>query len=240
MIGLEPYIICGAPGGGTSYFTKFLRYNGFYAGKSIEDGRNDKEHKGYIRAKKWHESILIAKFLTAPLSLFIGVFHDMVVDPKVEPSYYRSRRKLINSYSKKFWLDLIEDNKKDLHLLFNDEFELQNGPYGWKDPRNVYLLPLWRIIFPKGKILTVERKINPNPSSFGTEGKNFAKHANNEDFRKLFYGHKDDFRFQFEDFDNVNKVNELLNFVGLKTLTQAELTEILKDTEFDYSKIGKG
>ena len=43
---LKPIIILGAPGGGTSYFTKFLRRCNFYAGKSIEDGRGKVNHIG--------------------------------------------------------------------------------------------------------------------------------------------------------------------------------------------------
>ncbi len=32
-----------------------------------------------------------------------------------------------------------------------------NGPWGWKDPRNTYTLPLWLKVFPQAKIISVYR-----------------------------------------------------------------------------------
>jgi len=55
----------------------------------------------------------------------------------------------------------------------------------------------------------------------------------------LYYSHYDDFRFQFEDFDKVDKVNKLLSFLKLKTLDESTLRVQLKELKFMYSKIGK-
>ena len=236
---LEPIIICGAPGGGTSYFTKFLRRCNFYAGKSIEDGRGDVNHIGWLGARKWHESVTISKLVTKPISEHIGISHDAIVNPDIDSHYYTSVREKLNKISPTVWENTVKENLKDLRVIFNEEFNVRNVPYGWKDPRNVYLLPFWKMLFPKCKILTVERSINPNPTRMGTEGLNFSKFCNDEAFRDLFYSHNDDFRFQFENFDNLDKVNELLTFVGLENLTYAEHRVVLKDTKFQFSKIGK-
>ena len=236
---LEPYIICGAPGGGTSYFTKFLRRCNFYAGKSIEEGRGDVKHIGWLGHRKWHESVTISKMVTKPIVNQIGISHDKLVDPSIGPQYYSTVKKIIDNISPDFWQNIINDNLKELRLIFNNEFDVRNVPYGWKDPRNVYLLPFWKMLFPKTKVVTVERKMNPDPTRMGTEGQNFTKFTDNKDFRELYYSHQDDFRFQFEDFDNVDKVNELLNFVGLEILEDYELRAVLKDTKFQFSKIGK-
>ena len=32
-----------------------------------------------------------------------------------------------------------------------------NGPWGWKDPRNTFTLPLWLKIFPNAKVVSIER-----------------------------------------------------------------------------------
>ena len=93
------------------------------------------------------------------------------------------------------------------------------------------------MLFPHAKYLTVVRYRNIQPSRMGTEGQNFAVHAGDEDFRDLFYNHEDDFRFIFENFASLDKVNELLTWMGYENLTQGELTAVLKDTKFQYSKI---
>ncbi len=236
---LEPIIICGAPGGGTSYFTKFLRRCNFYAGKSIEEGRGDVKHIGWLGARKWHESVNISKMVTKPIVESIGIDHNKVVDPYYDTRYYAAVKKVIDSVTPSTWQATIDENIDNLKIIFDNEFPVRNVAYGWKDPRNVYLLPFWRMLFPKARILTVERRINPNPTRMGTEGVNFSKDTDNEDFRELFYSHYDDFRFQFEEFDNVDKVNDLLSFLNFENITQAELKAVLKDTKFQYSKIGK-
>ena len=239
MINLKPFIICGAPGGGTSFFSKFLRANTFYAGESIEVGRANIDHIGWLERAKWHESVLISKGVTKPIVEYIGISHDTLVSPAIGPEKYKHTKELLNRISPKFWEELAESKKDDLTKIFKQEFPYDGAVYGWKDPRNVYLLPFWKYIFPDAKIVTVERSMNPNPSNIGSEGKNFTEFGNNELFRDLYYSHYDDFRFQFEDFDNVDKVNELLTFFGLKTLTDIKLRAQLKELKFMYSKIGK-
>ena len=234
---LEPIIILGAPGGGTSYFTKFLRRCNFYAGKSIEEGRGKVNHIGWLGARKWHESVTISKQVTKPIVQQMGISHDTIVDPNIGPEYYNQVKKTIDSISSAFYHEIIDTNIKSLRAIFNEEFSVRNVPYGWKDPRNIYLLRFWKMLFPNAKFLTVERYRNIQPSRMGTEGQNFAIHAGQEHFRNLFYSHQDDFRFIFEDFATLDKVNELLTWVGFENLTQGELKAVLKDTKFQYSKI---
>lgn len=237
---LEPYIICGAPGGGTSYFTKFLRRCNFYAGKSIEEGRGNVKHIGWLGHRKWHESVTISKKVTKPIVQALLIDHDKLVNPDIGPLLYKQTKKRLEGVSPNYWEEIVKTNLKKIRLIMNEEFPVRNVPYGWKDPRNVYLLPFWRMLFPKCKILTVERYYNPQPTRMGTEGINFAKHANNLDFRNLYYSHYDDFRFTFEHFTRLEKVNELLSFLKLDLLTESELKAVLKDTKFQYSKIRKG
>lgn len=236
---LEPFIICGAPGGGTSFFTKFLRANAFYAGESIEVGRANIKHLGWLGKAKWHESILLSQAVTKPILKSIGIDHNILVTPTIGPVKYKDAKKILDSIQPGHWEAIAEQNKEDLIQLFKQEFPFDGAVYGWKDPRNVYLLPFWRHILPKAKILTVERNMNPNPSNIGSEGKNFTAWGNEKAFRDLYYSHYDDFRFQFEDFDKVDKVNELLSFLKLKTLDESTLRAQLKELKFMYSKIGK-
>lgn len=239
MINLKPIIICGAPGGGTSFFTKFLRANKFYAGESIEVGRTNVKHIGWLGKSKWHESVLISSAITKPIVEHIGISHNELVSPAIGPEKYKRVKLHLDSISPTYWEEIAISKKEELRKLFHQEFPFNGAVYGWKDPRNVYLLPLWKFLFPDSKIVTVERNMNPNPSNIGSEGKNFTAHGNNEHFRNLYYSHYDDFRFTFEDFDNVEKVNELLTFLGLDILDESTLRAQLKELKFMYSKIGK-
>ena len=230
-------VIVGAPGGGTSFFTKFLRYNGFYAGKSLEEGRENKDHIGYLYRRKWHESIVYANHFCKAIFKQLGVGPD-----RYELLFTERYSEVIDHINKKTEDSLqyfIKDNKAALDKMLNDEFPDRTIPYGFKNPRSFLLLPFIKAAYPTCRILTVERNMNPNPSNQGPEGKGFASNVDNKDFRKRVYGHKDDFRFQFEDFTNVERVNELLNFVGLDLITNDQLKEQLKTLEFDAGKIGK-
>ena len=235
----KPVIICGARGGGTSFFSKFLRANTFYAGESIEVGRADVKHLGYLGKAKWHESKLISEAITKPILQHIGIDHNKLVNPSVGPEKYVEAKKILDSISPSYWENVVKENIKDMTAIFKQEFPYDKAIYGWKDPRNVYLLPFWKYLFPKATFVTVERNMNPNPSNIGSEGKNFTAWGNDNAFRDLYYTHYDDFRFQFEDFDKVDKVNELLSFLKLKTLDDSKLRAQLKELKFMYSKIGK-
>lgn len=235
----KPVIICGAPGGGTSFFSKFLRANTFYAGESIEVGRADVKHLGYLGKAKWHESKLISEAITKPILQHIGIDHNKLVNPSVGPEKYVEAKKILDSISPSYWENVVKENIKDMTAIFKQEFPYDKAIYGWKDPRNVYLLPFWKYLFPKATFVTVERNMNPNPSNIGSEGKNFTAWGNDNAFRNLYYTHYDDFRFQFEEFDKVDKVNELLSFLKLKTLDDSKLRAQLKELKFMYSKIGK-
>ena len=231
-------LILGSPGGGTSYFTKFLRLNGFYAGKSLEDGRDQEDHIGWLYRRKWHESIVYAKEFCTPILKQLGVGqreYEMLFNQN-----FLNVKKMIEKVITQETLNhFIEDNTSSLKKMYDDEFPDKTIPHGFKNPRNFLVLPFLKAAYPDAKVLTVERSVNPNPSKQGPEGKGFARNASKEAYRDFVFGHDDDFRFQFEDFMDVNKVNELLEFVGLNTLTQEQLEEQHKELEFDVKKINK-
>lgn len=228
-------VIVGAPGGGTSFFTKFLRYNGFYAGKSIEDGKFNKDHIGYLYNRKWHESITYSKNFCKYILKSLGV------SPKeYEKLFGSSYQKIIDKISNNTQQALEcfkEDNLDTMTRMYNDEFPDQSIPHGYKNPRNFLILPFIKEAYPFAKILTVQRSKNTNPSKHDPEGRAFSKRIKDSNYVKAVYGHEDDFRFQFEDFMNVDKVNEVLEFVGLGTISVEELHTQLKKLDFDVSKI---
>jgi hypothetical protein len=44
-----------------------------------------------------------------------------------------------------------------LHRYIAGGIKSLNAPWGWKDPRNTFTLPLWLRIFPQAKIVSIER-----------------------------------------------------------------------------------
>lgn len=42
-------------------------------------------------------------------------------------------------------------------FLRSARLEAQSGPWGWKDPRNTFTLPLWLEVFPRARVLNVYR-----------------------------------------------------------------------------------
>lgn len=231
------FVITGSPGGGTSYFTKFLRLNGYYAGKSLEDGKLEENHIGYLYRRKWHESIVFAnkfcKGILEPLGVSQGNYEQLFSNK------FTNLRATLAAKVPGALQYFKEDNQEKVNAMYKDEFPDTSIPHGWKNPRNFMVIPFIKEVFPDAKILTVERSINPAPSNQGPEGKGFAKNASNEAYREFVFGHDDDFRFQFEDFTNLDKVNDLLEFVGLDKLTQEELDEQHKKLDFNVKKIGK-
>lgn len=229
-------IIVGSPGGGTSYFTKFLRLNGFYAGKSLEDGREDENHIGWLYRRKWHESLVFAEEFCNPILKQCGIGwkeYEMLFT-----QMFLHVKKLFDKTVGPDTLDhFIKDNGPALQKMYDQEFPDKTIPHGFKNPRNFLVLPFLKRAYPDAKILTVERSINPSPSNQGPEGKGFARNAHKEAYRELVFGHDDDFRFQFEDFMKIDKVNELLEFVGLPTLTQEQLEVQHEKLDFNVKKI---
>lgn len=235
---INPVIIVGAPGGGTSFFTKFLRAKGLFAGASIEVGRKDHDHLGYLGRRKWHESIAMSNINKQVMDIMDIPTHDEVINGLHTPMLTRLRE-----IDDDWWTEFVELNIDEFLPTLRSEFSFDENdkfPYGWKDPRNVYLLPMWKKIFPNAVVYTVERHMNPIPSDQGPEGKNFTTHGHNKDFRELFYSHEDDYRFQFEDFTNVKEVNKLLKSLNLEIIEdEATLRHQLKELKFQFFKIGE-
>lgn len=75
----------------------------------------------------------------------------------------------------------ILDSPRAMHFLglrrylFTGGISRLNIPWGWKDPRNTFTLPLWRRIFPAAKVLYIERHGVDVAHSLQTRGgDNFA------------------------------------------------------------------
>ena len=136
-----PIIITGMHRSGTSMVTDMLRRLGLYTGWDIEENaeavfflkRNEKLLN--ICGGSWENPSVIKNLLDNPLQ-------RKCIEKKLTQE--------MNSFHFVSFLGL----KKIIGSRYLDQI---NFPWGWKDPRNIYLLPLWLDIFPKAKVIHVCR-----------------------------------------------------------------------------------
>lgn len=132
-------MICGAPGSGTSFATKILRYSGMFAGSDA----------GPIHARKFHESVSFRNANKQILASTIRSPHS--------PKKY-------NQFSAH--ITVLEDRIGELVSSIDIDAILDNYwsgcpehcLWGWKDPRNSANVLLWKTIFPEIRIVIVKKK----------------------------------------------------------------------------------
>jgi len=220
----SPLIITGAPGGGTSYIAKILKYRGLHFGTD----------SGKISSRKPHESITfkdIRNHLCFHTENFTTWFTEEDLIKKIDivrksPSFYSLQFKELLEYKFKiFWGNAS-----------------YNSMWGWKDPMSSITLPIWNNIFPKAKLMIITRsKENLSKNIFDLEGDWFRNKASD---RVLYHYIKPDIsNFSKEDvfychFDNVVKdidsMNEMFSWIGVDTLkNKDEFINILKETGYE-------
>ena len=135
MTPVPPIILIGMHRSGTSMLAGLLARSGVYIGRRL--GRNN-EALFFRRLNRW----LLAQgggSWTRPLG-----FADVLADPEgrtLAADYLRTSLRLPRSAG--FW------GRRALRGW--------DGPWGWKDPRNTFTLPLWLELFPEARVLHVER-----------------------------------------------------------------------------------
>ena len=220
----SPLIITGAPGGGTSYIAKILKYRGLYFGTD----------SGKIFSRKTHESITF-RSIKDQLCFYKGKFvswfaeEDLIKKNEIiskSPYFYSLYfKELLEFKFKNFWGNAS-----------------YNSIWGWKCPSNSITLPIWHNIFPKAKLMIINRsKQTLSKNMVDLEGEWFRNKAsdrvlyhylkpNISSFSKedVFYCHFDDV---VKDMDSMN---EMLSWIGLDTLkNKDEFVNLLKETGYE-------
>jgi hypothetical protein len=136
-----PVIVIGMHRSGTSLVTQTLHSLGLFTGKERDQN---------------HEALFFLKINQRLLSLFGGrwdypapvlnLLENQTLSKTVSDEM---RRALGSGYLAQF---LGRKNARRYRNLQNVDF-----PWGWKDPRNTFTLPLWLNLFPKAKIIHVLR-----------------------------------------------------------------------------------
>ena len=239
----SPIIICGAGGGGTSYVTKLLRYNGLFGGTDA----------GPKKDRKYHESRAMKEINTVSCRLFgfqKGPANHYLKRGNPEKNIIQLTEGFLNNYYREKSIELMTNGNLPLDIAphgfsimkYIDIFwgaEDRNITWGFKDPKNGITLPIWKEIFPNPKLLLIKKEVDSKESKSG-EGKMFREGMT--DFVRgahmipLTLDKKnDDYHIvQFEEVVNDHeKFNELCKWAGLQTLTKEGFLSLLNDTKFE-------
>lgn len=150
-----PLIVIGMHRSGTSMITKFLAQLGLFMG---QDQTTNEESRFFVYTNRWllRES---GGGWDHPETV-----DSLVNDPAVRPLLVDFMRFAVNSPRVAMylgWPGYIRNRS-----LYNLDF-----PWGWKDPRNTFTLPLWLDVFPRAKVLHIYRNGVDVANSLHVRGK---------------------------------------------------------------------
>jgi hypothetical protein len=137
----SPIIIIGMHRSGTSMMTGMLRQLGLFIGANKD---NNDESNFFQRMNDWALKQAGGSWDNPEMIddlLANGTVRGLVLD------YFRYS---LHSPRQLFFLDWR-------NYLRGQRLETMTTPWGWKDPRNTYTLPLWLDIFPDAKVIHIYR-----------------------------------------------------------------------------------
>jgi len=135
-----PIIITGMHRSGTSLISKILMNQGIFMGSKLDA---NSESIFFQRINKWILSCIGSSW-DNPQSL-----KDLESED-INLILNRLNKALDSRFSKSLFL-----GKKD--LLFNKSLNEMDVTWGWKDPVNTFTLFIWKQIFPKAKVININR-----------------------------------------------------------------------------------
>jgi len=137
----NPVIIIGMSRSGTSLLTRMLESLGLFVGK-----RKDRNNEAlfFVDLNKWFLDQCSAG-LENP-----GPIRYLIENQEAREAYAYYVRDILNSPKVISYLGFTK------YLLYGSPFKL-NIPWGWKDPRNTFTLPIWLDVFPNAKVIHISR-----------------------------------------------------------------------------------
>jgi glycosyltransferase involved in cell wall biosynthesis len=222
---MSPVLITGMHGGGTSLVTKMLRYCGMFVGAD----------SGPKEARKWHESDSIKEVNAKVLRDLWG--NDVLQSKEIE-----NHKKYRSTFDPDWFKKYTEQAKNAMESYWGNT---GNRPdvWGFKDPRISITLPLWHEVFPDAKCVIIQRQKKPlkvtSPSGRWFKGcdKRTLQDYVNPLYIRSGRGKIDHKKVQFEELVSDYKAfNELLEYVGLDTLTKEQYNKLLQDVKYQPEK----
>jgi hypothetical protein len=221
-----PIIICGCPGGGTSYTTRLLRYCGFSAGLDSGD----------LRDRKFHESLFFKNINKEILTKnkIPKIIWDTKDLPRAEAVF--SSDKTVENIYKNIFLKNKDSFKSNIASSYGSPAE--GEVWGWKDPRNSITLPFWLKVFPEAKVLFIKK--TPKEGAVGKSKSGIAFLSSDEKLREFYfmppYFNKniDHLSVNFEEIvGNHKDFNNLLRWMELETLDHEGFRNLLETSKFE-------
>ena len=131
----QPIIILGMHRSGTSMVTEFLQAQGLFIGKKLEDN---------------HESVFFVDLNTQIMQRSSATWDY----PKPVLDFFACKD-AVNMTAAALAEDLSSRQIK--HFFNQGRLDTYTQPWGWKDPRTVFTLPLWLRLFPQAKLIYIVR-----------------------------------------------------------------------------------
>ncbi|MDY6882073.1 MAG: sulfotransferase [Thermodesulfobacteriota bacterium] len=138
---LSPIIVIGMHRSGTSLFARLLDRAGIFMG--AKRSRHDEAYF-FLRKNQWLFKLAHAEWDNPKPVRHLLHCRD------IREKAVRSLKKALESIEIRGYLGWR-------NLLAARSLENFNRPWGWKDPRSSYTLPLWMDIFPKARVIHVIR-----------------------------------------------------------------------------------
>jgi hypothetical protein len=138
---MQPLIIAGMHRSGTSVLTAILDDLGLFSGRKLEENH---EATFFLHLNNW----LLRQ--AGGAWDYPEPFRDFLTYPDLVEARAAQLRHMLTMPRAIEYLGLVP------YLRLGDVAALDR-PWGWKDPRNTFTLPVWRKIFPGARLLVIRR-----------------------------------------------------------------------------------
>lgn len=148
MSARPPVVIIGMHRSGTSLLTRVLQDHGFFMG--LHTTRNEEAaFTNAVNAWLFREA---SATWDRPESM-----DELLADEALRPWLVDYLDGVTRGPAALRFLGLRHGLREGLPSILRRGLHAQQGPWGWKDPRNTWTLPIWQAIFPDLKVLHIVR-----------------------------------------------------------------------------------
>ena len=138
---MQPLIIAGMHRSGTSVLTTILADLGLFVGRQVEENH---EATLFLGLNNW-----LLRQAGAAWD-YPEPFQEFLAHPELVEARARQLAHMLKMPRAVEYLGLAD------YLRLRDVAKLDR-PWGWKDPRNTFTLPVWQHLFPNAKLLVIHR-----------------------------------------------------------------------------------
>lgn len=172
MRAMQPLIIAGMHRSGTSVLTTILDDLGLFTGRRVEENH---EATFFLALNNWLMRQAGAAWdYPEPFADFLA--HPDLVEARARQlAHIMTMPRAIEFMGFKDYLRLGDVARMD-------------RPWGWKDPRNTFTLPVWQRIFPEAKFLVIHRHGADVASSLAVRARRLCRDLVNEPPRMSRWG----------------------------------------------------